>query len=161
MIGLIAAYSKNKVIGHQGKIPWKIPGEQLRFKKLTTNNIIIIGRKSYEEIGHPLPNRFNIVVSKSKCYKADNCFTVSSLTDALTSASALTNYKHIFIAGGASIYQQAISFVDKMYITLIDIYINGDTFFPDFDHTQWIYKKIRYFNDNIPYIYLTYERKSK
>lgn len=79
MIGLIVARSRNNVIGKKGKIPWNIKGEQKQFKELTTGNVVVMGRKSFEEIGHPLPNRRNIIVSKSKKYIGENIITVSSL----------------------------------------------------------------------------------
>ena len=83
MLGLIVARSKNNVIGKNGEIPWKIKGEQKQFRKLTTGNVVIMGRKSYEEIGHPLPNRKNIIVSKSKNFTGENLVTVGSLQEAL------------------------------------------------------------------------------
>ena len=79
MIGLIVARSKNNVIGKNGQIPWKIKGEQKQFKELTTGNVVVMGRKSYEEIGHSLPNRKNIIVSKSKNFAGENLITVGSL----------------------------------------------------------------------------------
>ena len=82
MIGLIVARSKNNVIGKNGNIPWKIKGEQKQFRELTTGNVVIMGRKSYEEIGHPLPNRMNIVVSTTTEYQGDNLVSVKSLEDA-------------------------------------------------------------------------------
>ena len=110
MIGLIVARSKNNVIGKNGNIPWKIKGEQKQFRELTTGNVVIMGRKSYEEIGHPLPNRMNIVVSTTTEYQGDNLVSVKSLEDAL------------LLAKGR----------DKMYITEVDLNIeDGDTFFPD------------------------------
>lgn len=81
MIGLIVAYTKNRVIGSEGRIPWRIKGEQRRFKELTTGNVVIMGRKSYEEIGHPLPNRYTVVVSSTADYEAENCITVNSLPE--------------------------------------------------------------------------------
>ena len=83
MIGLIVARSKNNVIGRNGEIPWKIKGEQKQFRELTTGNVVFMGRKSYEEIGHPLPNRKNIIVSKSKTFTGENLVTVGSLQEAL------------------------------------------------------------------------------
>ena len=83
MIGLIVARSKNNVIGRNGEIPWKIKGEQKQFRELTTGNVVVMGRKSYEEIGHPLPNRKNIIVSKSKTFTGENLVTVGSLQEAL------------------------------------------------------------------------------
>lgn len=83
MIGLIVARSKNNVIGKNGQIPWRIKGEQKQFKELTTGNTVVMGRKSYEEIGHPLPNRMNIVVSNTANYSGENLLTVHSLQEAL------------------------------------------------------------------------------
>ena len=78
MIGLIVAYTRNRVIGNKGQIPWRIKGEQRRFRELTTGNVVIMGRKSYEEIGRPLPNRFNIIVSRTEKYEDENLITVPS-----------------------------------------------------------------------------------
>ena len=80
MIGLIVARSKNNVIGKNGNIPWKIKGEQKQFRELTTGNVVIMGRKSYEEIGHPLPNRMNIVVSTTTEYQGDNLVTRNNIS---------------------------------------------------------------------------------
>lgn len=130
MIGLIVARSKNNVIGRNGEIPWKIKGEQKFFKELTIGNIVVMGRKSYEEIGHPLPNRQNIIVSKTMKYEGENLITVSSLAEAL----ALSDNSNIYIAGGYGVYKEAIPFVDVMYITEVDMNIeDGDVFFPEFD----------------------------
>lgn len=119
MVGLIVARSKNNVIGKNGKIPWKIQGEQKQFRELTIGNVVVMGRKSYEEIGHPLPNRKTIVVSKSKKYEGNNLMTVGSITEAID----LVVDKDIFIAGGYGLYKEAIPLVDKMYITEIDMII--------------------------------------
>ncbi|BDP73723.1 hypothetical protein EfmAA96_15080 [Enterococcus faecium] len=96
MIGLIVARSKNNVIGKNGNIPWKIKGEQKQFRELTTGNVVIMGRKSYEEIGHPLPNRMNIVVSTTTEYQGDNLVSVKSLEDALLLAKG----RDVYISGG-------------------------------------------------------------
>lgn len=95
MIGLIVARSKNNVIGRNGEIPWKIKGEQKFFKELTIGNIVVMGRKSYEEIGHPLPNRQNIIVSKTMKYEGENLITVSSLAEAL--ALSDKPKRHLFL----------------------------------------------------------------
>ena len=110
MIALIVAYAKNKVIGNKGCIPWKIKGEQKRFRELTTGNIVIMGRKSYEEIGRPLPNRTTIVVSNTKRFEDINLLTAKSLREAIE----LAGDRDIFISGGAGIYEEALLFVEKM-----------------------------------------------
>ena len=119
MISLIVAFAKNNVIGKDGKIPWNIDGEQSRFKELTTNNIVIMGRKTFEEIYQklqkPLPNRINIVISKTKKYDFENCFTFDSLDAALDFCKKTFPQKDIFISGGAALYQKALPIVEKMY----------------------------------------------
>ena len=152
MIALIVAYSKNKVIGKDGKIPWKIKGEQKRFKELTTGNVVIMGRKTYEEIGHPLPNRYNIVISKTKKFEADNCITVGSLDE----AAAIAGNRDIYISGGAALYKEAVNIAEKMYITEIDAEVEGDTYFPDFDES--LFEKVTelHVDGELPYNYVTY-----
>ncbi|MBQ8199999.1 MAG: dihydrofolate reductase, partial [Lachnospiraceae bacterium] len=104
MIGLIVARSKNNVIGKNGKIPWKIKGEQKQFRELTTGNVVIMGRKSYEEIGRPLPNRRNIIVSGTKKFEGDNLETVSSLKEAIAAAGDAV----IYVAGGYVLFKEAL-----------------------------------------------------
>ena len=115
MIALIVALAKNHVIGNNGYIPWKIKGEQKRFKDLTMGNVVIMGRRSFEEIGRPLPNRTTIVVSSTKEYTGENCFTVRSLQEAIE----LAGNKDVFISGGARLYEEALPIVEKMYITCL------------------------------------------
>ena len=124
MIALIVALAKNHVIGNNGYIPWKIKGEQKRFKDITMGNVVIMGRRSFEEIGRPLPNRTTIVVSSTKEYTGENCFTVRSLQEAIE----LAGNKDVFISGGARLYEEALPIVEKMYITEIDKNVDGDTY---------------------------------
>lgn len=157
MIALVAAYSKNHVIGNKGCIPWKIQGEQKRFKELTTGNVVVMGRRSYEEIGHPLSDRTTIIVSSTQNFNGENYFTVPSLQEAI----ALANHKDIYVSGGAGLYQEAIDIVDKMFITEIDMEIVGDTYFPKFDQNIFIREVNEKFDGIIPYTYLTYTKKKK
>ena len=154
MIALIVAYAKNQVIGNKGCIPWRIKGEQKRFKELTTGNVVIMGRRSYEEIGKPLPNRITIVISSTKNFDAENCYTAKTLKDAIEMAVE----KDIFISGGARLYQEALPIAEKMYITEIDAEIKGDTYFPAFDKNSFKKEIIQIFPGWIPYTYVTYSR---
>lgn len=130
MIALIVAYSKkNRVIGANGKIPWQIPGEKTRFKNLTTQNVVIMGRKTFEEIKNPLPNRINIVLSKTKSFFAENLFTVKTFDEALSLAKSFK--KDIFFAGGEQIYKKALPLCEKLFITEIFAEFSGDAFFPE------------------------------
>lgn len=154
-IALIVAISKNYVIGNNGTIPWKIKGEQVRFRELTQGKTIIMGRRSFEEIGSPLPNRKTILISSTFNYHDKHCTTVDSLAKALE----ITKGDEVFIAGGAKLYEEALPLVDTMYITVIDKVIDGDTFFPRFDESNYIKTWEERHDGDIPYTYLTYERK--
>lgn len=156
MVGLIVAYSKNRVIGKDGQIPWRIKGEQKRFKELTTGNVVIMGRRSYEEIGRPLPNRYTIVVSNTQKFEAENCTTVGSLKEALEIADKT---KNVYISGGAGLYKEAIDIVDKMFITEIDAVIEGDTYFPEFEKEDFEREVECFVDGDLPYAYVTYTRK--
>ncbi|SEQ43433.1 dihydrofolate reductase [Lachnospiraceae bacterium RM5] len=155
MIALIVAYARNRVIGNQGCIPWKIKGEQKRFKQLTTGNVVVMGRRSYEEIGKPLPNRTIIVVSSTRLFEGENCYIVNSLQEAIK----LAGNRDVYISGGAGLYAEAIELVDKMYITEIEADIEGDTYFPDFEKEMFDKEVVERFEGEIPYTYVTYTRR--
>ncbi len=155
MIALIVAFARNQVIGNKGAIPWKIKGEQKRFKELTTGNVVIMGRRSYEEIGKPLPNRTTNVISNTKNFDAENCMTAKSLQEAINMAGN----RDIYISGGAKLYEEALPLVEKMYITEIDRDIEGDTFFPQFNKELFTKEINEQFEGEIPYTYVTYTRR--
>ncbi len=156
MIGLIVARSKNNVIGKNGQIPWKIKGEQKQFRELTTGNVVIMGRKSYEEIGHPLPNRMNIVVSGSINYTGENLLTVKSLKEAIEAAGDAD----VYVSGGYGLFKEAIPIVDKMYITEIDMEVeDGDVFFPEFDKSSFDMTVGETGGEDIKYTRTIYTRK--
>ena len=156
MIGLIVARSQNNVIGKNGEIPWKIKGEQKQFRELTTGNVVVMGRKSYEEIGHPLPNRKNIVVSQSKKFTGENLITVGSLQEAIE----ISKGENVYISGGYGLYKEALPLVDKMYITEVDLIIDdGDVFFPEFDVDEFDVVAGETEGENIKYTRTIYTRK--
>lgn len=162
MISLIVAYSGiSCVIGWKGKIPWKIKGEQKRFKDLTTDNVVIMGRKTYEEIGKPLPNRKTIVISKTHHYDGDDVVTLSSLKEALSFCEKKYNGLNVFISGGASLYDEAIGIVDTMYITHIHKEVKGDTFFPYFNFSDFDIKIDENYESNDEYTHYIYTRKGE
>lgn len=130
MINIIVATSENNVIGRGNDIPWYIPEDLEHFKKLTTGNTVIMGRKTYESLPkeyRPLPNRINIVITRDKSYQAKGCLVVNSLEDALRKAD---NDKEIFIIGGGQIYREGLKFAERIYLTKIHKNIEGDTYFP-------------------------------
>lgn len=158
MIGLIVARSKNNVIGKNGEIPWNIKGEQKQFKELTTGNVVIMGRKSFEEIGKPLPNRKNIIVSRNEKFSGENLITVSSLQEALE----LTKGEKVFVAGGCGLYEEALPLVDVMYITEVDIEIeDGEVFFPEFDEAEFEKTVVESGGDEVKYTRVIYRRRQK
>ncbi len=164
MIGLIVARSANNVIGKDGKIPWFIEGEQKQFKELTTGNAIIMGRKTYMEIGRPLPNRLNIIVSGSICnemeaiLKYSNVIVVRSLKKAIEAAEDMD----VYIAGGYGLYKEGVKFVDRMYITEVDAEIEGgDTFFPEFDAGEFECEEESWQGEDIKFRRTIYKRKKK
>ncbi len=159
MLALIVAFSKNRVIGKDGKIPWDIDGEKKRFKELTTGNIIIMGRNTYEEIGFPLPNRETIVVSRTKNFDQEHCITVKSLEKALELAKKNWEKKDVFVSGGEKLYEEALSLVERMYITEIEKVIEGDKYFPVFNEDAFEREIIKYVDGEIPYTYYTYLKK--
>ena len=136
MLSIIVAKASNDVIGGDNKLLWHISDDLKRFKEITSGHTIIMGRKTFEEIYQklqkPLPNRINIVISKTKKYDFENCFTFTSLDAALYFCKKTFPQKDIFISGGAALYQKALPIVEKMYITEIALEVPGDTFFPKF-----------------------------
>ena len=120
MTAIIAAYTKNaRVIGKNGKIPWNIPDDLKRFKRLTTGNAVIMGRKTFESIGKPLADRLNIVISRTKTFTGENCITVNSLERALEEAKE-RGFSTVFICGGETIYAEALPYCTTLYLTEID-----------------------------------------
>ena len=132
---IIAAVAKNQAIGKNNGLLCHIPGDLKRFKELTTNHAVIMGRHTFESLPkRPLPNRKNIIITTLPEHIVDGCFPADSVEDALELAG---KEDEVFIIGGGSIYKQTINIADKMYLTLIHQDMEGDTFFPDIDYTQW------------------------
>ncbi|MBP5192668.1 MAG: dihydrofolate reductase [Eubacterium sp.] len=157
MVGLIVARSKNNVIGKKGMIPWRIKGEQKQFKELTTGNVVVMGRKSYEEIGHPLPNRETIVVSRTKKYEGENLRTAASVEEAIAMAG---DDKNVYISGGYGLYKEGLPLVDVMYITEVDTVVeDGDVFFPEFNEDDFDVTVGETGGDEIKFTRTTYTRK--
>ena len=131
MINIIAAITHPAgVLGKDNKLLWHIPEDLKRFKALTTGHPIIMGRKTFESIGRPLPNRTNMVISRSKNIAIPEIITCASLEEAIVEAKKIDD--EIFIIGGGQIYEQALPLADKLYLTLVHAEFEGDTFFPDY-----------------------------
>lgn len=136
IISLIAAMGTNRVIGRDNKMMWHLSSEFKYFKNTTSGHCIISGRKNYEAIGSPLPNRTNIIVTRNINYKAEGCIVVHSLESALAYCKELGE-SEAFICGGGEIYKQAIDMVDRLYLTEVDYSESGDVYFPHFDESDF------------------------
>lgn len=154
MFCLIAAVSKNNVIGNCNKIPWNIPSERDRFKILTFQKKIIMGRKSFEEIGHALSYCTIIVVSKTLKKVPEGCLLAENLEKAIKMSG-----KDVIIAGGSEIYSQTIQKAEKLFLTEIDKEFSGDSFFPEFDKSKYEKTIEKTFLSPVKYSYVTYKKK--
>ena len=158
-ISLIAVISKGKrAVGTKNGLLWNIPGDLPRFKKLTTGHTIVMGRKTYESIGRPLPDRTNIVITRNPDFKPEGVIVTSSIENALKIAKEKEQNGEIFVIGGGEIYKQALPFVDRLYLTIVDDEPVADTFFPDYS----VFKK-EIFKEEHPestptFTYLTLEK---
>jgi dihydrofolate reductase len=156
LISLIAAMAKNRVIGRIGEIPWKIPGEQKLFKKITFGHAVIMGRKTHESIGRPLPGRINIIVTRQTGYHAPGCIVAHDLSSALNACPA--DEDEAFICGGGQLYHEALPVADRIYLTVISREIQGDTYFPEILSDDFRVKKSEAIEGDEPYNFYIYER---
>lgn len=131
---LIVAMSNNRVIGANNTLPWHLPADLKHFRSLTMGHPIIMGRKTHESIGKPLPGRRNIIVSANRDFSAPGCTVVSSLHAAI---DVCVNTEEIFFIGGNTLYQQALPITERIYLTRVNCNVAGDTFFPPLDLQSW------------------------
>lgn len=134
-VSILVAYDRNRAIGHGNKLPWHLPADLKRFKALTMGHHIVMGRKTYESIGRPLPGRANVVITREIGYRAEGSIVVDTLERALDVAQ---EDNEIFIIGGAQIFVQMLPFCDRLYATEIDAAFDADTYFPGFDKQYWV-----------------------
>jgi len=156
LISHIVAMASNRVIGNQGDIPWKIPGEQKMFKEITMGHTMIMGRKTYEAIGCALPGRTSIVVTRQAGYQAPGCKVVNDLKSALDSCDPTE--KEVFIIGGGQIYQETITIADRIYLTVLPREVEGDTYFPEISESEFEIVKSDYIDGVEPYHFYIYEK---
>ncbi|MGH9458136.1 MAG: dihydrofolate reductase [Thermoanaerobaculia bacterium] len=132
---LIAAVARNGIIGKEGNLPWRLPGDLRHFKQTTTGHPLIMGRRTFESFGGSLPNRTNIVVTRNPDYKPEGAVVARSLPEAI--AVARRQDETVFIGGGEEIFRLAMLIADRMILTWIDADFDGDTRFPEFDSDDW------------------------
>jgi dihydrofolate reductase len=135
-ISLVVAASDNRVIGKDNQLLWTLPNDMKFFKNTTWGMPVIMGRKTFESLGRPLPGRTNIVITRKAEWKADGTTAVASLEEALKAAEA-TDAKEVFVIGGGQIYEQAMAIANRLYYTRVHATVEGDTFFPEIDPVQF------------------------
>ena len=158
-ITLIAAVARNRVIGQDNAMPWRLPQDLKRFKSLTLGHPVIMGRKTWDSLGRPLPGRKNIVISRSASLTAPGGERADSLQSAV-SAAAASGTDEIFVIGGAEIYRQALPFADRLQLTEIDRDFAGDVYFPPLDLAEWreTARESQRAEEDFNYAFVTYER---
>ena len=133
-VSLIVAMSKNGVIGDQGRIPWHLPAELQRFKRITMGHHIVMGRRTWESIGRLLPGRKTVVVTRNPAYAVPGAI----VTDSLQAAIASCLYEEeVFVIGGAELFREALPIADRLYLTVVDAEVPGDTVMPEIDFGEW------------------------
>jgi dihydrofolate reductase len=157
-ISLIAALAANRVIGRDNRLPWHLPEDLRRFKRLTMGHALVMGRKTFESIGRPLPGRETIVITRQEGYAPPGVTVAHSVDEALAQARG----DEVFVAGGEEIFRQTLGRAGRLYLTRIHAEIPGNTWFPDFDEREWrlVEREDREPAGEVPFAYsfLTYDR---
>ena len=157
-VSIIVAIGENNAIGKDNQLLWHLPADLRHFKNKTSGHTIIMGRKTFDSVGKPLPNRRNIVVTRQDI-KIEGCEVVKSIDDALALCG---DEEEVFIGGGAEIYKLAMPKTDRIYLTIVHQEFDADTFFPEIDFSQWVETSREDHEadqkNNIPYSFLTLER---
>jgi len=159
-VSIIVATGRNREIGRDGAIPWHLRGDLARFKVLTIGHPVVMGRKTHESIGKPLPGRRNIVITRQPDYRAGGCEVVHSLKEALR----LAGDGEVFVIGGAEIYKEALPIANRIYLTLVDGDFPGDAHFPEINGNVW--REVRAVpgpkeeKNNLRYTFLMFERST-
>ncbi|MDQ0245399.1 dihydrofolate reductase [Bacillus fengqiuensis] len=160
MISLIAAMDENRLIGKNNDLPWRLPADLAYFKKITMGHVIVMGRKTFESIGKPLPGRENVIVTSQQDYKVEGASIVHSIEELLQLDE---DSKEVFVIGGAHLYEQTLAHAHRLYLTEIQEQFEGDAYFPQIDERKWsVASKIEGIKDEKnPYIYYftVYERE--
>ena len=134
-ISLVVAVAENGIIGKDNQLLWKLSADLKRFKNITSNHYVLLGRKTFESIGKPLPNRTSLIISRDYTCDFENCFVFKTINEAIIFA-AQQNQEEIFVIGGGEIYSQTLPLANKIYLTLVHTEIDGDTYF-DYDESNW------------------------
>lgn len=159
-LSIIVAMARNRTIGANNTLPWRCPEDLRHFKALTMGHHMIMGRKTFDSIGKPLPGRTTVVVTRDARLKIDGCLVAHSLEEAI---AACAGDKEVFVVGGAELYRQAMPLMDALYITEIQQDVDGDAHFPEFDKSAWQESSREMRSQETPqpleYHFVTYRRK--
>ncbi|PID44638.1 MAG: dihydrofolate reductase [Proteobacteria bacterium] len=139
-ISIIVAMSENRVIGRNNKLPWYLPNDLRYFKSVTMGKPVIMGRKTFESIGRPLPGRMNLVITRDEAWQAEGvtiCHTIESAIEKAKSSAEITGEDEVMIIGGARIYRQTMPLATRVYLTKVHEEIDGDAFFDEVDWSEW------------------------
>ncbi len=158
MINIIAAMARNGVIGIGNRLPWRLPEDLQRFKRLTMGHHIIMGRKTFESIGRSLPGRVTVILTRDQDYRAQGCLTAHTLQAAI---DACGDDPEVFCVGGAELYAQVLPLADRLYLTEIQADFAGDAYFPAFDSQLWQESSREHHvsADGLDYDFVIYERR--
>jgi dihydrofolate reductase len=133
-ISIISAMAENRVIGIENRLPWHLPADLKHFRSLTMGHHILMGRKTFESIGKPLPGRTTVIISRNPDFAAPGCIVAGSIEAAI---AACHNDSEVFIIGGEQLYRQALPLADRLYLTQVATQVTGDAYFPEIDPAQW------------------------
>ncbi len=159
-LSIIAAVASNGVIGRKGGLPWRLPEDLRRFKRLTMGHFLVVGRKTFESIGRPLPGRRIVVLSRRAAWHPPGVIVVHTLDEALRHVASAGEGEEVFIGGGAEVYAETLPIAERLYLTRIEREIPGDTFFPEFDEAAWsLVRRERHPKADLPHTFLVYERR--
>jgi len=162
-LAVIAAVAENGVIGRENGLPWRLPEDLRHFKRITMGKPVIMGRRTWDSIGRPLPGRTNIVISRNPDCVVEGILVVASLEEALARAgriAAADGVEEAVVIGGAEIYRAAIPRADRLYITEVHVSVEGDTRLPAIDWRQWREVSREYHTGELDYSFVRYERDS-
>ena len=161
-ISLIVAMASNRVIGNNNVMPWHLSADLKKFKQITMGSPILMGRKTFESIGRPLPGRINIILTRNPEYQQDGCLVVNDIETAIK--KGCENAGEIFVIGGADLYDAMLPVADALYLTIINKAFEGDTFFPDIDLNEWLEVERETIHDDpdakFSYSFLKFEKAS-
>jgi dihydrofolate reductase len=159
-VSIVVAHASNRVIGRDGDLPWRLPGDLRRFKAITTGGCVVMGRRTWESLPErfrPLPGRRNIVLSGDPSFVAEGADVFANLSSALAACP-----DGCFVIGGGVTYEQALPLADRVYATLVDARVDGDTYFPDLDPAEWhcVEESDRVEENDYAYTFRLYERRN-